>query len=161
MALTIGAGDQEFALQGDIIYRLIQFAAKWQVHILVWVRPNKADAEIKGLGNIYGASKMGNWAHKVLAIHKFSPEEKVKHKKEHPDQEIGDARIKILKSKVAPSDEAVYLDFDGAGRRFCKPSEHRCFPWKAAQNDDLPFPVDDSSGEQASIFEEPDHAQPA
>ena len=71
MALTTGAGDQEFALQGDIIYRLIQFAARWQVHILVLVHPRKADAEIKGLSSIYGASKMGNWAHEVLAIHKF------------------------------------------------------------------------------------------
>lgn len=162
MALTIGAGDQEFSLQGDIIYRLIQFAAKWQVHILVLVHPNKADAEIKGLSSIYGASKMSNWAHEVLAIHKFSPEEKVKHKKEHPDQEIRDARIKILKSRVAPSDEAVFLDFDEAGRRFYKPGEYPYFPWEAAQNDDdLPFPVGDSTGEQASIFEEPDHAQPA
>ena len=86
MALTIGAGDNEYSEQADIIYKMVRFAEKWNVHILVLAHPKKSDNEIKGLNDIYGASKMGNWAHEVLAIHKFSPEEKEKYEKANPQR---------------------------------------------------------------------------
>lgn len=58
MALTIGAGDKEYSEQADIIYRLVRFAEQWNVHILVLAHPKKSDGEIKGLNDVYGASKM-------------------------------------------------------------------------------------------------------
>lgn len=75
---------------------------------------------------------------------------------------------------MAPTDEAVYLNFDKAGRRFYAEGEYPCFSWEVGpddgvaangnacnfNDDDLPFPADDSEGEQASIFEEPDCSQP-
>lgn len=171
MALTIGAGDNEYSEQADIIYKMVRFAEKWNVHILVLAHPKKSDNEIKGLNDIYGASKMGNWAHEVLAIHKFSPEEKEKYEKANPGKRSSDTRIRILKSRVAPTDEAVYLNFDKAGRRFYAEGEYPCFSWEVGpddgvaangnacnfNDDDLPFPV----GEQASIFEEPARSQSA
>ena len=171
MALTIDAGDKEFSMQADMIYRLVRFAAKWNVHVLVLAHPKKSDSEIKGLSDIYGASKMANWVHEVLAIHKFSPEEKEKYEKTHPGKQSADTRIRILKSRVAPSDKAVYLNFDKAGRRFYAAGDYPCFPWEARPDDgvdangngcdfndnDLPFPV----GEQVDIFEESPHSQSA
>lgn len=130
MVLTIGAGDKEYAQQADFIYALLRFAAEFNVHVLVAAHPKKSDAEIRSLNDIFGSSKVANWAHDVWAIHKLSAADQKAYSAETGKVFCPDAKVKVLKSRVAPTDTAVFLDFDSVGRRFYSNGAYPQFYWE-------------------------------
>lgn len=156
MALTSSIGSKVeniYDRQRVIIEKLTHFAKRYDVSVLLVVHPKKTDGEIQTFNDISGTVDIAGWAHNILALHKVDVKEREERKSKN--EPAIDARLKTLKSRSRPTDKQVELVFDPKGMRFsgvdlAGSPKYPHFKWE-----DIP-PM-----EQASIFEEPDHAQPA
>jgi len=147
MCLDLKNPEGELKAQTDLITKLIEFAIKYHVAVILVAHPRKAQVgELRDgdltLDSISGSSNLGNMAHRSIALRRITD-------KEHEDStnKLCNFNVKVTITKdrlLGKADVGFGLFYDVPTRRFFSNySEYaRSYGWDTTEYlDDLPVPL--------------------
>lgn len=156
MTIDLGINDSnELQQQTDAINKLIQFAMKFNVAVILVAHPRKLqNTSDIGIYDIAGSSNIVNLAHRTIGLRRVTPKEK------DGISETGkaitpikfDVMCSVVKDRIRG--RANYVDglyYDVPSRRFFSNYDEFSYQYKwdkGKYNQLIPYPIDDSEEEE-------------
>lgn len=136
MTIDIGSdADSELVKQTDCINRLVQFARKYQVAVLLVCHPRKMPAGTEvGMMDIAGSMNLVNLAHRTIGLARINPDESSSGK---------DVRLTIIKDRFrGRSNAKLEMYYDISSRRFYTNEQefNRQYGWDDGEYEQLRYP---------------------
>lgn len=141
MTINIGSNENnDIQKQTDCINRLIKFAMKYSVAVVLVAHPRKlqSGADI-GIHDISGSANLTNLAHRTIGLRRI---DKDKEKSNY------DVVLTLIKDRMrGRAGKKINLYYDVPSRRFyTNESEYRYqYAWDTAKHEPLPYPHDDET----------------
>ena len=140
--------EEELRSQTQTIKKLIEFAKKYQVAVILVCHPRKMDASTNvGIYDIAGTSNIVNLAHRTIGLRRVTDTERentAKYSEKRRRLLKYDVIVTIVKDRMFGRQNIdVGLYYDPASRRFFGDMEEydRCFSWdKKHYENPLPLP---------------------
>ena len=107
-----------YQLQSKLVGKIVDFAEKFNIHVMLVAHPKKFDRAIKTLGDVSGHQDIVNRVDSLLAVRKLSQEiieddDDLRHE--------DDATVRIIKNRSdGPTDIRSVLQFDQDTKRYAK-----------------------------------------
>lgn len=148
MCIDTEDSDEELRSQTQTIKKLIEFAKKYQVAVILVCHPRKMDASTNvGIYDIAGTSNIVNLAHRTIGLRRVTDTERenaAKYSEKRRELLKYDVIVTIIKDRMFGRQNIdVGLYYDPASRRFFTDMEEydRCFSWdKKEYSAPLPLP---------------------
>ena len=148
MCIDTETSEEELRSQTDTIKKLIEFAKKYQVAVILVCHPRKMDASTNvGIYDIAGTSNIVNLAHRTIGLRRVTEAERenaAKYSEKRRKLLRYDVIVTIIKDRMFGRQNIdVGLYYDPASRRFFGDMEayDPKFPWDTKEyNDPLPLP---------------------
>lgn len=127
-----------YQLQSKLVGEIVDFAEKFNVHVVLVAHPKKFDRAIKTLGDVSGHQDIVNRVDLMLAVRKLSQEVI------EDDDDLGyedDATVRVIKNRSdGPTGNRIVLNFDKNTKRYAeRDGQHeysldRVYRWKDSYN---------------------------
>lgn len=148
MCIDTETSEEELRSQTDTIKKLIEFAKKYQVAVILVCHPRKMDASTNvGIYDIAGTSNIVNLAHRTIGLRRVTDAERenaAKYSEKRRKLLKYDVIVTIIKDRMFGRQNIdVGLYYDPASRRFFGDMEEydRKYSWdKKEYKDPLPLP---------------------
>lgn len=148
MCIDTETSEEELRSQTETIKRLIEFAKKYQVAVILVCHPRKMDASTNvGIYDIAGTSNIVNLAHRTIGLRRVTDAERenaAKYSEKRRQLLKYDVIVTIIKDRMFGRQNIdVGLYYDPASRRFFSDMDEydRRFSWdKKEYKDPLPLP---------------------
>ena len=158
MCIDTGTSEEELRSQTDTIKKLIEFAKKYQVAVILVCHPRKMDAGTNvGIYDIAGTSNIVNLAHRTIGLRRVTDAERenaAKYSEKRRQLLKYDVIVTIVKDRMFGRQNIdVGLYYDPASRRFFSDMDEydRRFSWdKKEYKEPLPLPPQLLAEERAS-----------
>lgn len=158
MCIDTETSEEELRSQTDTIKKLIEFAKKYQVAVILVCHPRKMDAGTNvGIYDIAGTSNIVNLAHRTIGLRRVTDAERenaAKYSEKRRQLLKYDVIVTIVKDRMFGRQNIdVGLYYDPASRRFFSDMDEydRRFSWdKKEYKEPLPFPPQLLAEERAS-----------
>ena len=158
MCIDTETSEEELRSQTDTIKRLIEFAKKYQVAVILVCHPRKMDAGTNvGIYDIAGTSNIVNLAHRTIGLRRVTDAERenaAKYSEKRRQLLKYDVIVTIVKDRMFGRQNIdVGLYYDPASRRFFGDMDEydRRFSWdKKEYKEPLPLPPQLLAEERAS-----------
>lgn len=158
MCIDTETSEEELRSQTDTIKRLIEFAKKYQVAVILVCHPRKMDAGTNvGIYDIAGTSNIVNLAHRTIGLRRVTDAERenaAKYSEKRRQLLKYDVIVTIVKDRMFGRQNIdVGLYYDPASRRFFSDMDEydRRFSWdKKEYKEPLPLPPQLLAEERAS-----------
>ena len=158
MCIDTETSEEELRSQTDTIKKLIEFAKKYQVAIILVCHPRKMDAGTNvGIYDIAGTSNIVNLAHRTIGLRRVTDAERenaAKYSEKRRQLLKYDVIVTIVKDRMFGRQNIdVGLYYDPASRRFFSDMDEydRRFSWdKKEYKEPLPLPPQLLAEERAS-----------
>ena len=158
MCIDTGTSEEELRSQTDTIKKLIEFAKKYQVAVILVCHPRKMDAGTNvGIYDIAGTSNIVNLAHRTIGLRRVTDAERenaAKYSEKRRQLLKYDVIVTIVKDRMFGRQNIdVGLYYDPASRRFFGDMDEydRRFSWdKKEYKEPLPLPPQLLAEERAS-----------
>lgn len=158
MCIDTETSEEELRSQTDTIKKLIEFAKKYQVAVILVCHPRKMDAGTNvGIYDIAGTSNIVNLAHRTIGLRRVTDAERenaVKYSEKRRQLLKYDVIVTIVKDRMFGRQNIdVGLYYDPASRRFFSDMDEydRRFSWdKKEYKEPLPLPPQLLAEERAS-----------
>jgi hypothetical protein len=138
--------DNELLKQTDVINKLIRFAIKFQVAVVLVAHPRKLQTgESIGLYSVSGSSNIINLSHRAISLKRVT-------KKEKAEGCLFDVKVGVLKDRIAGRiTNEVGLHYDAMTRRFYSNKDEFAYQysWDTNEyNDELDYPMIDNDADR-------------
>lgn len=158
MCIDTETSEEELRSQTDTIKKLIEFAKKYQVAVILVCHPRKMDAGTNvGIYDIAGTSNIVNLAHRTIGLRRVTDAERenaAKYSEKRRQLLKYDVIVTIVKDRMFGRQNIdVGLYYDPASRRFFSDTDEydRRFSWdKKEYKEPLPLPPQLLAEERAS-----------
>lgn len=158
MCIDTETSEEELRSQTDTIKKLIEFAKKYQVAVILVCHPRKMDAGTNvGIYDIAGTSNIVNLAHRTIGLRRVTDAERenaAKYSEKRRQLLKYDVIVTIVKDRMFGRQNIdVGLYYDSASRRFFSDMDEydRRFSWdKKEYKEPLPLPPQLLAEERAS-----------
>lgn len=158
MCIDTETSEEELRSQTDTIKRLIEFAKKYQVAVILVCHPRKMDAGTNvGIYDIAGTSNIVNLAHRTIGLRRVTDAERenaAKYSEKRRQLLKYDVIVTVVKDRMFGRQNIdVGLYYDPASRRFFSDMDEydRRFSWdKKEYKEPLPLPPQLLAEERAS-----------
>lgn len=158
MCIDTETSEEELRSQTDTIKKLIEFAKKYQVAVILVCHPRKMDAGTNvGIYDIAGTSNIVNLAHRTIGLRRVTDAERenaAKYSEKRRQLLKYDVIVTIVKDRMFGRQNIdVGLYYDSASRRFFGDMDEydRRFSWdKKEYKEPLPLPPQLLAEERAS-----------
>lgn len=158
MCIDTETSEEELRSQTDTIEKLIEFAKKYQVAVILVCHPRKMDAGTNvGIYDIAGTSNIVNLAHRTIGLRRVTDAERenaAKYSEKRRQLLKYDVIVTIVKDRMFGRQNIdVGLYYDPASRRFFSDMDEydRRFSWdKKEYKEPLPLPPQLLAEERAS-----------
>lgn len=158
MCIDTETSEEELRSQTDTIKKLIEFAKKYQVAVILVCHPRKMDAGTNvGIYDIAGTSNIVNLAHRTIGLRRVTDTERenaAKYSEKRRQLLKYDVIVTIVKDRMFGRQNIdVGLYYDPASRRFFSDMDEydRRFSWdKKEYKEPLPLPPQLLAEERAS-----------
>lgn len=158
MCIDTETSEEELRSQTDTIKKLIEFAKKYQVAVILVCHPRKMDAGTNvGIYDIAGTSNIVNLAHRTIGLRRVTDAERenaAKYSEKRRQLLKYDVIVTIVKDRMFGRQNIdVGLYYDPASRRFFSDMDEydRRFSWdKKGYKEPLPLPPQLLAEERAS-----------
>ena len=158
MCIDTETSEEELRSQTDTIKKLIEFAKKYQVAVILVCHPRKMDTGTNvGIYDIAGTSNIVNLAHRTIGLRRVTDAERenaAKYSEKRRQLLKYDVIVTIVKDRMFGRQNIdVGLYYDPASRRFFSDMDEydRRFSWdKKECKEPLPFPPQLLAEERAS-----------
>lgn len=158
MCIDTETSEEELRSQTDTIKKLIEFAKKYQVAVILVCHPRKMDAGTNvGIYDIAGTSNIVNLAHRTIGLRRVTDAERenaAKYSEKRRQLLKYDVIVTIVKDRMFGRQNIdVGLYYDPASRRFFSDMDEydRRFSWdKKEHKEPLPLPPQLLAEERAS-----------
>lgn len=158
MCIDTETSEEELRSQTDTIKKLIEFAKKYQVAVILVCHPRKMDAGTNvGIYDIAGTSNIVNLAHRTIGLRRVTDAERenaAKYSEKRRQLLKYDVIVTIVKDRMFGRQNIdVGLYYDPASRRFFGDMDEydRSFSWdKKEYKEPLPLPPQLLAEERAS-----------
>ena len=158
MCIDTETSEEELRSQTDTIKRLIEFAKKYQVAVILVCHPRKMDAGTNvGIYDIAGTSNIVNLAHRTIGLRRVTDAERenaAKYSEKRCQLLKYDVIVTVVKDRMFGRQNIdVGLYYDPASRRFFSDMDEydRRFSWdKKEYKEPLPLPPQLLAEERAS-----------
>lgn len=158
MCIDTETSEEELRSQTDTIKKLIEFAKKYQVAVILVCHPRKMDAGTNvGIYDIAGTSNIVNLAHRTIGLRRVTDAERenaAKYSEKRRQLLKYDVIVTIVKDRMFGRQNIdVGLYYDPASRRFFSDMDEydRRFSWdKKEYKESLPLPPQLLAEERAS-----------
>lgn len=158
MCIDTETSEEELRAQTDTIKKLIEFAKKYQVAVILVCHPRKMDAGTNvGIYDIAGTSNIVNLAHRTIGLRRVTDAERenaAKYSEKRRQLLKYDVIVTIVKDRMFGRQNIdVGLYYDPASRRFFSDMDEydRRFSWdKKEYKEPLPLPPQLLAEERAS-----------
>lgn len=158
MCIDTETSEEELRSQTDTIKKLIEFAKKYQVAVILVCHPRKMDAGTNvGIYDIAGTSNIVNLAHRTIGLRRVTDAERenaAKYSEKRRQLLKYDVIVTVVKDRMfGRQDIDVGLYYDPASRRFFSDMDEydRRFSWdKKEYKEPLPLPPQLLAEERAS-----------
>lgn len=158
MCIDTETSEEELRSQTDTIKKLIEFAKKYQVAVILVCHPRKMDAGTNvGIYDIAGTSNIVNLAHRTIGLRRVTDAERenaVKYSEKRRQLLKYDVIVTVVKDRMFGRQNIdVGLYYDPASRRFFSDMDEydRRFSWdKKEYKEPLPLPPQLLAEERAS-----------
>lgn len=158
MCIDTETSEEELRSQTDTIKKLIEFAKKYQVAVILVCHPRKMDAGTNvGIYDIAGTSNIVNLAHRTIGLRRVTDAERenaAKYSEKRRQLLKYDVIVTIVKDRMFGRQNIdVGLYYDPASRRFFSDMDEydRRFSWdKKEYKEPLPLPSQLLAEERAS-----------
>lgn len=158
MCIDTETSEEELRSQTDTIKKLIEFAKKYQVAVILVCHPRKMDAGTNvGIYDIAGTSNIVNLAHRTIGLRRVTDAERenaAKYSEKRRQLLKYDVIVTIVKDRMFGRQNIdVGLYYDPASRRFFSDMDEydRRFSWdKKEYKEPLPLPPQLFAEERAS-----------
>lgn len=158
MCIDTETSEEELRSQTDTIKKLIEFAKKYQVAVILVCHPRKMDAGTNvGIYDIAGTSNIVNLAHRTIGLRRVTDAERenaAKYSEKRRQLLKYDVIVTIVKDRMFGQQNIdVGLYYDPASRRFFSDMDEydRRFSWdKKEHKEPLPLPPQLLAEERAS-----------
>lgn len=158
MCIDTETSEEELRSQTDTIKKLIEFAKKYQVAVILVCHPRKMDAGTNvGIYDIAGTSNIVNLAHRTIGLRRVTDAERenaAKYSEKRRQLLKYDVIVTIVKGRMFGRQNIdVGLYYDPASRRFFSDMDEydRRFSWdKKEYKEPLPLPPQLLAEERAS-----------
>lgn len=158
MCIDTETSEEELRSQTDTIKKLIEFAKKYQVAVILVCHPRKMDAGTNvGIYDIAGTSNIVNLAHRTIGLRRVTDAERenaAKYSEKRRQLLKYDVIVTIVKDRMFGRQNIdVGLYYDPASRRFFSDMDEydRRFSWdKKEHKEPLPLPPQMLAEERAS-----------
>lgn len=158
MCIDTETSEEELRSQTDTIKKLIEFAKKYQVAVILVCHPRKMDAGTNvGIYDIAGTSNIVNLAHRTIGLRRVTDAERenaAKYSEKRRQLLKYDVIVTIVKDRMFGRQNIdVGLYYDPASRRFFGDMDEydRRFSWdKKEYKEPLPLPPQLLAEERAS-----------
>lgn len=158
MCIDTETSEEELRSQTDTIKKLIEFAKKYQVAVILVCHPRKMDAGTNvGIYDIAGTSNIVNLAHRTIGLRRVTDAERenaAKYSEKRRQLLKYDVIVTIVKDRMFGRQNIdVGLYYDPASRRFFSDMDEydRRFSWdKKEYKEPLPLPPQLLTEERAS-----------
>lgn len=158
MCIDTETSEEELRSQTDTIKKLIEFAKKYQVAVILVCHPRKMDAGTNvGIYDIAGTSNIVNLAHRTIGLRRVTDAERenaAKYSEKRRQLLKYDVIVTIVKDRMFGRQNIdVGLYYDPASRRFFSDMDEyaRRFSWdKREYKEPLPLPPQLLAEERAS-----------
>lgn len=158
MCIDTETSEEELRSQTDTIKKLIEFAKKYQVAVILVCHPRKMDAGTNvGIYDIAGTSNIVNLAHRTIGLRRVTDAERenaAKYSEKRRQLLKYDVIVTIVKDRMFGRQNIdVALYYDSASRRFFSDMDEydRRFSWdKKEYKEPLPLPPQLLAEERAS-----------
>ena len=158
MCIDTETSEEELRSQTDTIKKLIEFAKKYQVAVILVCHPRKMDAGTNvGIYDIAGTSNIVNLAHRTIGLRRVTDAERenaAKYSEKRRQMLKYDVIVTIVKDRMFGRQNIdVGLYYDPASRRFFSDMDEydRRFSWdKKEYKEPLPLPPQLLAEERAS-----------
>lgn len=158
MCIDTETSEEELRSQTDTIKKLIEFAKKYQVAVILVCHPRKMDAGTNvGIYDIAGTSNIVNLAHRTIGLRRVTDSERenaAKYSEKRRQLLKYDVIVTIVKDRMFGRQNIdVGLYYDPASRRFFSDMDEydRRFSWdKKEYKEPLPLPPQLLAEERAS-----------
>lgn len=158
MCIDTETSEEELRSQTDTIKKLIEFAKKYQVAVILVCHPRKMDAETNvGIYDIAGTSNIVNLAHRTIGLRRVTDAERenaAKYSEKRRQLLKYDVIVTVVKDRMFGRQNIdVGLYYDPASRRFFSDMDEydRRFSWdKKEYKEPLPLPPQLLAEERAS-----------
>lgn len=158
MCIDTETSEEELCSQTDTIKKLIEFAKKYQVAVILVCHPRKMDAGTNvGIYDIAGTSNIVNLAHRTIGLRRVTDAERenaAKYSEKRRQLLKYDVIVTVVKDRMFGRQNIdVGLYYDPASRRFFSDMDEydRRFSWdKKEYKEPLPLPPQLLAEERAS-----------
>lgn len=158
MCIDTETSEEELRSQTDTIKKLIEFAKKYQVAVILVCHPRKMDAGTNvGIYDIAGSSNIVNLAHRTIGLRRVTDAERenaAKYSEKRRQLLKYDVIVTVVKDRMFGRQNIdVGLYYDPASRRFFSDMDEydRRFSWdKKEYKEPLPLPPQLLAEERAS-----------
>lgn len=158
MCIDTETSEEELRFQTDTIKKLIEFAKKYQVAVILVCHPRKMDAGTNvGIYDIAGTSNIVNLAHRTIGLRRVTDAERenaAKYSEKRRQLLKYDVIVTVVKDRMFGRQNIdVGLYYDPASRRFFSDMDEydRRFSWdKKEYKEPLPLPPQLLAEERAS-----------
>lgn len=158
MCIDTETSEEELRSQTDTIKKLIEFAKKYQVAVILVCHPRKMDAGTNvGIYDIAGTSNIVNLAHRTIGLRRVTDAERenaAKYSEKRRQLLKYDVIVTVVKDRMFGRQNIdVGLYYDPASRRFFSDMDEydRRFSWdKKEYKESLPLPPQLLAEERAS-----------
>lgn len=158
MCIDTETSEEELRSQTDTIKKLIEFAKKYQVAVILVCHPRKMDARTNvGIYDIAGTSNIVNLAHRTIGLRRVTDAERenaAKYSEKRRQLLKYDVIVTVVKDRMFGRQNIdVGLYYDPASRRFFSDMDEydRRFSWdKKEYKEPLPLPPQLLAEERAS-----------
>lgn len=158
MCIDTETSEEELRSQTDTIKKLIEFAKKYQVAVILVCHPRKMDAGTNvGIYDIAGTSNIVNLAHRTIGLRRVTDAERenaAKYSEKRRQLLKYDVIVTVVKDRMFGRQNIdVGLYYDPASRRFFSDMDEydRRFSWdKKEHKEPLPLPPQLLAEERAS-----------
>lgn len=158
MCINTETSEEELRSQTDTIKKLIEFAKKYQVAVILVCHPRKMDAGTNvGIYDIAGTSNIVNLAHRTIGLRRVTDAERenaAKYSEKRRQLLKYDVIVTVVKDRMFGRQNIdVGLYYDPASRRFFSDMDEydRRFSWdKKEYKEPLPLPPQLLAEERAS-----------
>lgn len=158
MCIDTETSEEELRSQTDTIKKLIEFAKKYQVAVILVCHPRKMDAGTNvGIYDIAGTSNIVNLAHRTIGLRRVTDAERenaAKYSEKRRQLLKYDVIVTVVKDRMFGRQNIdVGLYYDPASRRFFSDMDEydRRFSWdKKEYKEPLPLPPQLLAEERAS-----------
>ena len=158
MCIDTETSEEELRSQTDTIKKLIEFAKKYQVAVILVCHPRKMDAGTNvGIYDIAGTSNIVNLAHRTIGLRRVTDAERenaAKYSEKRRQLLKYDVIVTVVKDRMfGRQNTDVGLYYDPASRRFFSDMDEydRRFSWdKKEYKEPLPLPPQLLAEERAS-----------